>query len=91
MRSRSAFSRPVSVLAAPRVPSRSIRATPETLLLLLLLQLGWQDVGWREVAPGVLTDMAGATDFIDGLAATGIKLDQMYVSPVCSPTRAQLM
>ena len=34
--------------------------------------------------------MRGATDFLDQLAAEGVKLDQLYVSPVCSPTRAQL-
>jgi arylsulfatase A-like enzyme len=54
-------------------------------------QLGWQDLGFREVSPGELTDMHGATDFIDQLAREAVLLDQMYVSPVCSPTRAQLM
>eukprot|EP01047_Picozoa_sp_COSAG01_P062197 COSAG01_NODE_7875_length_3019_cov_5.998627_5_plen_46_part_00 len=35
--------------------------------------------------------MHGATDFLDQLATEGVKLDNNYVSPVCSPTRAQLM
>lgn len=62
-----------------------------SILFVVADDLGWQDLGWREVAPGELTDMHGATDFLDTLAAEGVKLDQLYVGPVCSPTRAQLM
>jgi arylsulfatase A-like enzyme len=46
--------------------------------------LGWKDVGFN-----------GATDIktpnIDKLAATGAKLTQFYVQPMCTPTRAALM
>src|SRR5689334_10763139 len=46
--------------------------------------LGWKDVGFN-----------GATDIktpnIDQLAATGAKLSQFYVQPMCTPTRAALM
>ena len=31
------------------------------------------------------------TPHIDGLAATGQRLNKYYVNPVCSPTRASLM
>eukprot|EP01048_Picozoa_sp_COSAG05_P019760 COSAG05_NODE_3185_length_2260_cov_2.344285_2_plen_135_part_00 len=68
-----------------------VGAAPPSILFVVADDLGWQDVGWREIAPGQLTDLHGATNFLDELAAEGVKLDQHYVSPVCSPTRAQLM
>jgi len=45
--------------------------------------LGWKDVGFHggEIA----------TPHIDQLAAGGVELDQFYVQPICSPTRASLM
>ncbi len=46
--------------------------------------LGWKDVGFQ-----------GATDLltpnIDKLASQAAKLDQFYVQPMCTPTRAALM
>ena len=48
--------------------------------------LGWQDLGFRGD-----TDLREASPFIDGLAAEGVRLNQLYVSPVCSPTRAQFL
>ena len=52
------------------------------LVVHILVQLGWQDVGYR---PN--TDVKDATPFIDSLAAEGVKLDAHYVQPVCTPTR----
>jgi len=45
--------------------------------------LGWSDVGYHgsEIK----------TPNIDRIAASGVKLEQFYVMPVCSPTRACLM
>lgn len=45
--------------------------------------LGWKDVGFHggEIA----------TPHIDQLAKGGLELDQFYVQPICSPTRASLM
>ena len=45
--------------------------------------LGWNDVGWHgsEIQ----------TPHLDALAASGVRLEQFYVQPVCSPTRAALM
>ena len=45
--------------------------------------LGWKDVGYHgsEIQ----------TPHIDRLAAAGVRLEQFYVTPVCSPTRACLM
>src|SRR5215472_3926257 len=46
--------------------------------------LGWKDVGFN-----------GATDIktpnLDKLAETGARLEQFYVQPMCTPTRAALM
>ncbi len=44
---------------------------------------GWNDVGYQgsEIH----------TPHIDGLAAKGVVLDQFYVCPTCSPTRASLL
>lgn len=49
-------------------------------VVLLADDLGSHDVGWRgsEIR----------TPNLDGLAASGAKLERFYVQPVCSPTRA---
>jgi arylsulfatase A-like enzyme len=53
------------------------------ILFFLADDLGWKDVGYHgsEIR----------TPNIDKLAASGVKLEQFYVMPVCSPTRAALM
>lgn len=50
------------------------------IVVILADDLGWGDVGWHgsEIK----------TPNLDGLAASGAKLEQFYVQPVCSPTRA---
>lgn len=53
------------------------------IIYLLADDLGWSDVGWHG---GNI-----ATPHLDQLAAGGAKLEQFYVLPVCSPTRAALM
>jgi len=45
--------------------------------------LGWRDVGYHG------SDIA--TPNIDELAAAGVKLEQFYAQPMCTPTRAALM
>ena len=45
--------------------------------------LGWADVGYH--------GSAFRTPNIDRLAETGIELDQHYVAPMCTPTRAALL
>eukprot|EP01048_Picozoa_sp_COSAG05_P023039 COSAG05_NODE_4832_length_1356_cov_0.990453_2_plen_158_part_00 len=84
--------RTIAALALAAVsPARAAEERSPSVLFVVADDLGWQDVGWREVAPGKPTDMQGATNFLDTLSAEGVKLDQNYVSPVCSPTRAQLL
>lgn len=53
------------------------------IVFLLADDLGWGDVGWhgKEIK----------TPHLDRLAAAGARLEQFYVQPVCSPTRAALM
>jgi arylsulfatase A-like enzyme len=53
------------------------------VVLILADDLGWADVGWHghEIK----------TPHLDKLAAAGARLEQFYVQPVCSPTRAALM
>lgn len=53
------------------------------ILFLLADDLGWGDVGYH--GSGIRTPN------IDRLAASGVELDQHYVCPVCTPTRASLM
>jgi arylsulfatase A-like enzyme len=47
------------------------------------------DMGWNDVSMHGSSQIP--TPVIDDLAATGIRLNQYYVNPVCSPTRASLM
>jgi arylsulfatase A-like enzyme len=62
----------------------NVRAADHPNILFILSDdLGWADVGWhgKEIQ----------TPNLDRLAASGAKLEQFYVQPVCSPTRAALM
>jgi arylsulfatase A-like enzyme len=58
-------------------------AEKPNIVLILSDDQGWADVGWhgKEIK----------TPTLDQLAASGAKLEQFYVQPVCSPTRAALM
>lgn len=53
------------------------------ILYIVADDLGWNDVGFRS------KDLATPT--IDQLANDGAVLDQFYVQPMCTPTRAALM
>ncbi|MDB6076901.1 MAG: atsA 16, partial [Akkermansiaceae bacterium] len=53
------------------------------IIYLLADDLGGNDVGWRN--PAIKTPN------LDKLAGSGAKLNQFYVQPVCSPTRAALL
>lgn len=53
------------------------------ILLLVSDDTGWNDVGYHN--PTIKTPN------IDRLARQGVELDNFYVSPVCSPTRAALL
>lgn len=53
------------------------------ILLIVIDDLGWNDVGYQ--GSKVLTPN------IDRLAAAGLRLEQHYVAPTCSPTRTALL
>ncbi len=63
--------------ATPAAPPRP------NIVYLLADDLGWGDVGWHG---GEIK-----TPNLDKLAAAGARLEQFYVQPVCSPTRAALL
>jgi len=67
---------------APANPARAV--DQPNILYIVADDLGWKDVGFH-----------GATDLktpnIDKLAADGARLEQFYVQPMCTPTRAALM
>jgi arylsulfatase A-like enzyme len=70
------------VVAASLLCSAPAAEKPNILFILSDDQ-GWADVGWhgKEIK----------TPNLDMLAAAGARLEQFYVLPVCSPTRAALM
>ena len=56
---------------------------PPNILYIVADDLGWKDVGFHG------SDIKTPT--IDQLAQTGARLEQFYVEPMCTPTRAALM
>lgn len=71
--------------AAFTLPLSHANAAPDrpNVVLIVADDMGFGDVGFHgsEIK----------TPNIDGLAASGAKLEQFYVQPLCSPTRAALM
>ncbi|MES2694205.1 MAG: arylsulfatase [Verrucomicrobiota bacterium] len=68
---------------APLVSAAENKALRPNVVFILADDLGWGDVGFHgsEIK----------TPNIDRLAETGTRLEQFYVQPVCSPTRAAFM
>ena len=85
MRNASLLSVPLillSTLLALASPGAHASDRPNVVVL-LADDLGWADVGYHG------SDIE--TPHIDALAAGGIRLERMYTSPICTPTRAALM
>lgn len=57
------------------------------IIFILADDFGYNDIGYH--AQDHLSDLK--TPHLDRLAAEGIKLENYYVQPICSPTRSQLM
>ncbi|MBA2321949.1 MAG: sulfatase-like hydrolase/transferase [Deltaproteobacteria bacterium] len=58
---------------------------PENVLLVVLDDVGTRDVGtWGDPA-------AAPTPVLDGLVAEGMRFTEVWVSPVCSPSRASIL
>jgi arylsulfatase A-like enzyme len=77
-----------SAAFASAVAALSSRATAATaskpnIVYILADDLGWADLGYRG------SDIR--TPNIDSLAAGGLRLEKLYVQPLCTPTRAALM
>ena len=72
----------VAVLVLPRAVAAGQAPRPD-IVVILSDDHGWADVGWhgKEIR----------TPNLDALAAAGARLEQFYVQPVCSPTRAALL
>ena len=73
----------LAAAASQVAPARAASAPRPNILFILADDLGWGDVGFHG---GEIK-----TPHIDRLAAAGARLEQFYVQPVCSPTRAALM
>src|SRR5262249_13993123 len=68
--------------AAPTTAAQQ-GAPQANIIYILADDLGWADVGFH--GSDILTPN------IDELAKTGARLEQFYVQPMCTPTRAALM
>lgn len=69
------------VLVSAAVPP--LAASRPNIVIILADDLGWGDVGFH--------GSRIKTPVLDRLASSGARLEQFYVQPVCSPTRAALM
>jgi arylsulfatase A-like enzyme len=77
---------PAILLAVLLVAAAAVAGDPAPrphVVVLLADDLGWNDVAYHG---GTIP-----TPHLDRLAASGVRLEQFYVQPVCSPTRAALL
>lgn len=56
------------------------------IIFVLADDLGFNDVGWHALGGSMIR-----TPYLDHLAYNGIRLENYYVQPMCSPTRTSLM
>jgi arylsulfatase A-like enzyme len=73
----------LALLLFPGICPAASTPTRPNIIFFLADDLGWTDVGWHG------GDIQ--TPNLDKLAKGGAQLEQFYVQPVCSPTRAALM
>lgn len=71
-------------VASPPVPGVTAGPTRPNILLVMLDDLGWGELG--SYGQQVIQ-----TPVLDGLAAQGVRFDQAYTTPTCAPTRCSLM
>ena len=76
------------LLSAPYIAAETESTEPgrrpsTNIVILLVDDLGWGDVGYH--------NPEAATPNIDNIAARGVEFDRFYVNPTCSPTRASLL
>ena len=68
----------VMVTSLPKSDSKQ-----PNILFILADDYGWHDIGYH--------DSEIKTPNLDKLAAEGIKLENYYIQPICTPTRSQLL
>ncbi|XP_038060733.1 arylsulfatase J-like [Patiria miniata] len=68
---------------APAGDCSNTSATLPNIIFILADDFGFHDVGYH--------GSAIKTPWLDKLAAEGVKLENYYVQPICTPTRSQLM
>ncbi|XP_033097319.1 arylsulfatase I-like [Anneissia japonica] len=74
----------LAVYASSCYVTFSLAATPKPHVIFILSDdQGYRDVGYH--------GSIFATPVIDRLAGEGVKLENYYVQPICTPTRSQLM
>ena len=73
----------VSLLLLLGLALRGVTATPPHIVFILADDVGWDDVGWK--------NSFMRTPTLDRMAREGMILNQSYVQPSCSPSRAALM
>jgi arylsulfatase A-like enzyme len=73
----------VSLVAASILCAAPAPDARPNIVIIVADDLGWGDVGWH--------GSAIKTPHLDRLVRAGIELDQHYVSPMCSPTRAAIL
>ena len=74
---------PLALLALFLAARAVLASSPPNIVVILADDLGWADVGWHN--PGLHTPT------LDRLAREGMILNQSYVQPSCSPSRAAFM
>lgn len=74
----------LTVSCTSKNPNNSIEPTPPNVVVILA-----DDQGWGDLSLNGNTNVS--TPNIDHLAVNGARFDRFYVSPVCSPTRAELL
>jgi arylsulfatase A-like enzyme len=72
------------LLAAAAAPAaRAASPRHPNVIVFLADDLGWKDLGYQ--------GSEGQTPNIDGLCREGVRFDNLYAFPLCSPTRSALM
>jgi arylsulfatase A-like enzyme len=73
------------LIAAPTLAAAPATASPPrpNIIVIVADDLGWNDVGYH--------GSKIKTPNLDRIAKEGVRLEQHYVAPVCSPTRSALM
>ena len=75
----------VAIAFAPLlVATRSSPPSPH-IVMIVADDLGYNDVGYHSVGSEIKTPN------LDELSAQGVRLENYYVAPLCTPTRSQLL